>query len=80
MNATSTKKHISRRLRRFARANEAVSALEYAILVGVVAVAIGAALVTFSNDVQTAILALGDNVAKIKTTTPSDITPDTTAN
>ena len=76
----TTKKHISRRLRRFVRATEAVSALEYAVLVGVVAVAIGAALVAFSNDVQTAIANLGDNVAAVNTTTPSDITPDTTAN
>ena len=40
---------------RYLRNTHAVSALEYAILVGVVAVAIGAALVTFSGDVQTAI-------------------------
>ena len=80
MKANHTTKHISRRLRQFARANEAVSALEYAVLVGVVAVAIGPALVTFSNDVQTAILALGDNVATINTTAPTAITPDTTAN
>ena len=46
---TMKTKHQSRRFRRFLRANEAVSALEYAILVGVVAVAIGAALVTFSG-------------------------------
>ena len=47
-------KHKSRRFRRFVRANEAVSALEYAILVGVVAVAIGAALVTFGDKVTAA--------------------------
>ena len=45
-------KHHSRRFRRFLRANEAVSALEYAILVGVVAVAIAAALATFSDRVR----------------------------
>ena len=39
-------KHVSRRFRRFAKANEAVSALEYAILVGVIAVGIAAALAT----------------------------------
>ena len=80
MKTTKTKKHISRRLRQFARANEAVSALEYAVLVGVVAVAIGAALVAFSNDVQTAIANLGTNVAAVNTTGPTAITPDTTAN
>ena len=46
---TGKTKHISRRLRRFARANKAVSALEYAILVGVIAVGIAAALATFSH-------------------------------
>ena len=46
---TKKAKHTSRRFRRFARANEAVSALEYAILVGVIAVAIGVALTTFSG-------------------------------
>ena len=80
MKTTKTKKHISRRLRQFARANEAVSALEYAILIGVVAVAIGAALVTFSNDVQTAILAIGDNVAGVNVTGMTNPGADTTAN
>ena len=54
--------HKSRRFRRFLRANKAVSALEYAILVGVIAVAIGAALVTFGGDIKSAIEAIGDNV------------------
>ena len=55
-------KHKSRRLRRFLKANEAVSALEYAILVGVIAVAVGAALVTFGGDITTAIAAIGGKV------------------
>ena len=55
-------KHISRRFRRFVRANEAVSALEYAILVGVIAVAISAALVTFSGTITAALAAIGVNV------------------
>ena len=45
-------KHRSRRFRRFIRANEAVSALEYAVLVGVVVVGIGAALGTFTNQIK----------------------------
>ena len=45
--------HKSRWFRRFLRANEAVSALEYALIVGVVAVGIG-----------TAIFALRDNIVK----------------
>ena len=52
---TKKAKHISRRFRRFVRANEAVSALEYAILVGVIAVAIGLALTTFSESITTAL-------------------------
>ena len=59
---TMNTKHISRRFRRFARANQAVSALEYAILVGVIAVAIAAAMVTFSDDITTSIGAIGDQV------------------
>ena len=58
-------KHKSRRLRRFLKANEAVSALEYAILVGVVAVAIGAAIVTFSDNLKTALTQMGDQVDNI---------------
>ena len=64
-------KHKSRRLRRFLKANEAVSALEYAILVGVIAVAVGLAIVTFGGDVTTAIETMGDEVAKIKVDTSS---------
>ena len=55
-------RHISRRFRRFAKANEAVSALEYAILVGVITVAVGAALAVFSQDMFTAITEIGDNL------------------
>ena len=54
--------HISRRFRRFAKANEAVSALEYAILVGVITIAVGAALVAFSDNIETAIEKIGDGV------------------
>ena len=61
-------KHKSRRFRRFVRANEAVSALEYAILVGVVAVAIGAAIVTFSGEIKTALTNIGTDVAANTTT------------
>ena len=59
---TKKTKHISRRLRCFLRANEAVSALEYAILVGVIAVAIGLALTTFSASITTALNTIGTKV------------------
>ena len=55
--------HKSRRFRRFLRANKAVSALEYAILVGVIAVAVGAAIFSFGDNIKTAIGAIGTDVA-----------------
>ncbi len=74
-------RYLSRRLRRFVSAREAVSTLEYAMLVGLMAVAIGAAIVTFSNDVQTAILAIGDSVDDIAPTGLGTMpAADTTAN
>ncbi len=54
--------HLLRQLRRFPRAIEAVSALEYAILVGVITIAVAAALVTFGGDITTAIEAIGDGI------------------
>ena len=68
---TGKTKHISRRLRRFARANKAVSALEYAILVGVIAVAVAAAMVQFSGSITTALDEIGDKVSKAKIATPT---------
>ena len=48
-------KSIVQRLRHFGRSGKAVSALEYAILVGVVVVAIGTALATFSDNITAAL-------------------------
>ena len=59
---TKRTKHISRRFRRFARANEAVSAIEYAILVGVIAVGIAAALAAFETNITTALSNIGTTV------------------
>ena len=66
-------KHRSRRLRRFAKANEAVSALEYAILVGVVAAGIGGALITFGESIEDGLENIGNKVKAIKGNTP--VTP-----
>ena len=64
-------KNILRFLSRFARANKAVSALEYAILVGVIVAGVGAALITFSNDIEKALKNVGDGVkATEKLTAP----------
>ena len=63
-------RHQSRRFRRFLRANEAVSALEYAILVGVVAVAIGVALLTFSGSISTTLGTIGTGISGLTQSTP----------
>ena len=55
-------KHKSRHFRRFLKADEAVSALEYAILVGVVSVALLAAFTTFNSEIKSAIDKIGTNV------------------
>ena len=54
--------NLSRQFRRFLRARKAVSALEYAILVGVIAVGIGGALLLFEDQVSEAITDIGDVV------------------
>ena len=71
---------VARRFRRFLETTRGVSAIEYALLVGLVAVAVGAALVTFSDDVQTAVLAIGDQVATVNVTGVTNPQADTTAN
>ena len=69
-------KHISRRLRDFARANEAVSALEYAILVGVIVVGIGAALAAFESEIQTALQTIGTQVGDASVAGGTPTAPD----
>ncbi len=51
-----------RNFRHFLRASEAVSALEYALLVGIITVAIGAAVAQFGTDIQNTIEGMGDDV------------------
>ena len=52
----------------YLRHNRAVSALEYAILVGVVAVAVAGALATFGDNITTALDNIGKQVGTTKTT------------
>ena len=59
-------KTMLRFLGRFVRAQEAVSALEYAIIVGVVVAGVGGALAAFTGDVEDAIEGISTDV---KTTT-----------
>ena len=64
---------ITRYTKKFAhylRNNKAVSALEYAILVGVIAVAVAAALVTFSGNMTKGITNVGDKVKGITIDAP----------
>lgn len=49
----------SRRLRSFLRGGRAVSAVEYALLVGLVAMGVAAGLVAFSDDIQAALANIG---------------------
>ena len=55
-------KHISRRIRRFLRATKAVSALEYAILVGVVAIAVGGGLAMFGDNLSDTVEKIGADI------------------
>ena len=61
---TMNTKHISRRFRRFKRANEAVSALEYALLIGVIATLIAGALVVFGGKITAALVTVGAEVTE----------------
>lgn len=71
MNAGS----VLRFLRRFARAGEAVSALEYAILVGIVVAVVATALVAFSGNVTTAIDTLGTAVGALSPPAAPKLSP-----
>ncbi len=55
--------HYTKKFVHYLRNNRAVSALEYAILVGVIAVAIAAALATFGTSLTTGIGAIGTQVS-----------------
>ena len=60
-------KNILQFLGRFLRANKAVSAMEYAILVGVIVAGVGGALIAFSNDIEKALKTVGDGVKATET-------------
>ncbi len=67
-------RHTSRGVRAFLGVDEAVSALEYAMVVGIIAVAVGAAIVVFADNYKAPITAVAGKVGAI--TTPAiRITP-----
>ena len=63
-------KNILRFLGRFVRANKAVSALEYAILVGVIVAGVGGAVALFSDNIEKAVKTIGTGVATQSAPTP----------
>ncbi len=58
-------------IKAFVRDSKAVSAIEYAILVGIIVVALGAALTTFSGTLTTAITDVGTDVTAVNTNRPA---------
>ena len=60
-----------RRVGRFLSCERAVSALEYAVLAGVVLAGVGVAIATFSDTVSTAITTLGTQVTTGVGTVPA---------
>ena len=62
MTKSKGNKGIAARVRRYLRSTRAVSALEYAILVGVIAVGITAALGTFKESLEDALDTIGDTI------------------
>ena len=56
------KRGITARARGFLRSTRAVSALEYAILVGVITVGVVAAIGTFGDQIEAALDTIADNV------------------
>ena len=64
-------KHKSRRLRRFLKANEAVSALEYAILVGVIAIGVGGAAILFGGQIEKTVNKMSTQVQNVRNTLPT---------
>jgi len=62
---------------RFLRCERAVSALEYAVLAGVVIAGVGAAIIAFTGDVTTAISGIGDAIDDTGTSAETlDMSPE----
>ena len=59
---------VAKKFARYLRNSRAVSALEYAILVGIIALVISAAIVTLSGNITPVVKAVGDKVGKATVT------------
>ena len=69
-------KNILRAVARFTRAKEGVSAMEYAIVVGVVVAGVGGAVVAFTGEAEDAIEAIGTKVGEVGDSAETvDLTP-----
>ena len=64
-------KNFLRALARFTRAKEGVSAMEYAIVVGIVVAGVGGAVWAFTDDVETAVDTVGDKLGETSATAQS---------
>ena len=63
--------HYTKKFVHYLRHNRAVSALEYAILVGIIAVAMAGALTAFTGNLTTALNSIGDALKSTTVSTPS---------
>ena len=70
-------KNFLRAVARFTRAKEGVSALEYAIVVGVVVAGVGGAVVAFTDLVEAEITAIGTQLDGVDGTVPAPGAPTT---
>ena len=66
-------KNFLRAVARFTRAKEGVSALEYAIVVGVVVAGIGGSVVAFTDILEAEITEIGTTVGGASTTVPTPV-------
>ena len=64
-------KNVLRAVARFTRAKEGVSAMEYAIVVGIVVAGVGGAVWAFTGDVETAVGTIGDAVTATANSFPA---------
>ena len=62
-------------VRGFIRETKAVSALEYAVLVGVIVVLVAGALATFGGQIQSALSTIGGNITSTTANTGSTPSP-----
>ena len=67
--------NLPRPLRRFLRKDDGVSVIEYALLVGIVAGAMGAIIVTFGGNISTAVGNIGGQLATTTITAPGNQNP-----